>query len=201
MGLTLDCVCSQLQWRDRLTLICHASTCAVRAAAFPMDEPLDLQGHAKATALAADIRRVGAAWTSPALRARQTAAALELNATIDLTLRDIDFGNWSGRSLADIEAAAPDAVAAWTTDCSAAPRGGESIIDLFHRVAPWFETVGRADGRVVAVTHPAVIRAAIILALDAKPDSFWRIDVAPLCRVRLRGNSGRWTLLSIGSGS
>jgi broad specificity phosphatase PhoE len=66
-------------------------------------------------------------------------------------------------------------------------------------MAPWFETVARAEGRVVAVTHPAVIRAAIILALDAKPVSFWQIDILPLCRVRLRDNSGRWTLLSIGA--
>jgi broad specificity phosphatase PhoE len=182
-----------------LTLICHASTHAVRNAAFPMDEPLDPQGHAKASALAADMRRVDVAWTGPALRARQTANALGLNATIDPNLRDIDFGAWSGRSLVDIETAAPDSVAVWTTDCSAAPHGGESIIDLLHRIAPWFERVARVEGRVVAVTHPAVIRAAIILALDAKPISFWSIDIPPLCRVRLRGNSGRWTLLSIGA--
>jgi broad specificity phosphatase PhoE len=182
-----------------LTLICHASTQAVRNAAFPVDEPLDPQGHAKASAAAADMRRVDAAWTSPALRARQTAAALELNATVDPTLRDIDFGVWSGRSLVEVEATDPVAVAAWMTDCSAAPHGGESIIDLLRRIAPWFETVAGAEGRVVAVTHPSVIRAAIILALDAKPDSFWRIDIPPLCRARLRGNAGRWTLLSIGA--
>jgi broad specificity phosphatase PhoE len=66
----------------------------------------------------------------------------------------------------------------------------------------WTSEVGShrgADSHVVAVTHPAVIRAAIILALDAKPLSFWRIDIPPLYRVRLRGNSGRWTLLSIGA--
>lgn len=182
-----------------LTLICHASTLAVRNAFFPMDEPLDPQGRAKASALAADMRRVDAGWTSPALRARQTANALGLNATIEPALRDIDFGAWSGRSLTEIEATDPAAVASWTNDCSAAPHGGESILDLLHRVAPWFDTVGKAAGRVAAVTHPAVIRTAIILALDSKPDSFWRIDVAPLCRVCLRGNSGRWTLLSIGA--
>jgi broad specificity phosphatase PhoE len=182
-----------------LTLICHASTLAVRNAAFPMDEPLDPQGHAKASALAADMRRVDAAWTSPALRARQTADALGLDATIEPALRDIEFGTWSGRSLAEVEATDPAAVAVWTTDCMAAPHGGESIIDLLHRTAPWFDTVGKAEGRIAAVTHAAVMRAAIILALDANPVSFWRIDIPPLCRVRLRGNAGRWTLLSVGA--
>jgi broad specificity phosphatase PhoE len=183
--------------RTILTLICHASTSAVRDAAFPMDEPLEPQGHAKATALAAEMRRVDSAWTSPALRARQTAIALGLDAIADPALREVDFGTWSGRSLADIETAAPEAIVAWTTDCSAAPHGGESIIDLLRRIMPWLDTVGQTGGRVVAVTHSTVIRAAIILALDAQPASFWRIDVAPLCQVRLRGNAGRWTLVSV----
>jgi broad specificity phosphatase PhoE len=181
-----------------LTLICHASTAAVREAAFPLDEPLDPAAHAKAVALASTIRRVDTAWTSPASCARQTAAALGLAATIDTALRDIDCGDWAGRSLADIEAEFPAAVAAWLTDSTAAPHGGESIADLLHRMTPWLASVGKGDGRVIAVTHAAVIRAIILLALDANPIAFWRIDVAPLCRVRLRGNAGRWTLLSLG---
>jgi broad specificity phosphatase PhoE len=181
-----------------LTLISHAPTRAIRDVVFPLDEPLDVLGCAKAATLAAGIRRVDAAWTGPELRARQTAAALRLDAAVDPVLRDIDFGTWSGHSLADIEAIDPDGVAAWLTDRAAAPHGGESIVDLLHRMMPWFETAGTMDGRVVAVTHPAIVRAAILLALDANPESFWRIDVAPMCRVRLRGNSGRWTLLSMG---
>ncbi len=181
-----------------LTLISHASTRAVREAAFPLDEPIDPQGHAKALALGADLRRVDAAWTSPALRARQTAEAMVLAAGVEPALRDLDFGCWSGRSLAELQTTSPDAVAAWTSDCAAAPHGGESILDLLHRVAPWFEAIGQGEGRVVAVTHPAVLRAAIILALKGEPMSFWRIDITPLCRLRLRGSGKQWTLLSLG---
>jgi broad specificity phosphatase PhoE len=182
-----------------LTLVCNASTKAVRGVAFPLDEPIDQQGHAKTLALASRLRRVDVSWTSPALRAKQTAAALGLNAAIDTALRDIDFGDWGGRSLTEIEAAAPDAVSRWVTDSSAAPHGGESITELLQRISAWLDIVAKTDGRVLAVTHAAVIRAAIILALDANPVSFWRIDVAPLCRVRLRSNSARWTLLSMES--
>ncbi len=181
-----------------LTLIAHAATRAVRDAAFPSDEPLDAQGHAK-TAAAAALRRVDRAWTSPALRARQTASALQLDAVVETALRDIDFGAWSGHTMATVQAAAPEAVAAWLTDASAAPHGGESVADLLGRIAPWLQEVGRQEGRLVAVTHPSVIRAAILLALAAPPGSFWRIDIAPLCRVRLRGQAGRWTLLAIGT--
>jgi phosphohistidine phosphatase SixA len=62
----------------RLILISHASTSAVREVAFPADEPIDPQGQAKASALAGELRRVDAAWTSPALRATQTATACNL---------------------------------------------------------------------------------------------------------------------------
>jgi broad specificity phosphatase PhoE len=180
-----------------LTLICHASTRAVRGAAFPVDEPLDPPGLAKAAALAAEIRRVDAAWTSPALRARQTAEALKLTAVADPALRDLDFGIWAGRSFDEIAAMDPEALRAWTNDGSAAPPGGESSWCLFDRVGGWLDRAAENKGKIVAITHAAVVRAAIIIALDANPASFWRIDVGPLCRVRLRGHGRRWSLLSM----
>lgn len=183
----------------RLSLVCHASTSAVRAAAFPADEALDPQGQAEASALAGELRNMDVAWTSPALRARQTAAALHLDAEIDHALRDINLGRWGGRSLSEIETIEPDALAAWTSETGAAPHGGESIIDLLERIAPWLDTRGGDKRRSVVVTHPSVIRAAVILAIDANPRSFWHIDVAPLCRVELRGDGRRWTLRSIGT--
>jgi broad specificity phosphatase PhoE len=181
----------------RLTLICHASTRAVRAAAFPTDEPLDPSGLAKATALAAELRRVDVAWTSPALRARQAAAALNLKAVVEPALKDLDYGAWAGRSFDEVAATDPDALASWTSDCAATPHGGESILELLDRTAEWLDRIATGQSQVVAITHAAVARAAIIITLDAKPAAFWRIDVAPLCRVRLRGDRGRWSLLSM----
>jgi broad specificity phosphatase PhoE len=181
----------------RLTLICHASTSAVREVAFPADEPLDPQGHAKASALAGELRRVDVAWTSPALRAQQTATALQLEAMANPALKDVDLGRWVGRSFADVQETEPEEIAAWTSRSDAAPHGGESIIALLDRISGWLDALKRQDGRIVAVTHPAVIRAAIVLAIDAKPMSFWRIDIAPLCRVSIQGNNSHWTLRSI----
>jgi broad specificity phosphatase PhoE len=177
----------------RLTLICHAATRATHTAAFPLDEPAELVSLAKVSRLAVTPDRV---LTSPALRARQTAEALGLDAEIDEALRDIDLGSWAGRTLGDIQAAEPEVVALWIADPEAAPHGGESVAGLLRRVAPWLEA--QRASRVVAVTHASVIRAAIVLAIDAGAAAFWRIDVAPLCRVELRGDGRRWTLRSIG---
>ncbi len=52
-------------------------------------------------------------------------------------------------------------------------------------------------GRVLAVTHPSVIRAAIVRVLEAPPETFWRIDVTPFSIADLRGNKGRWTLRAL----
>ncbi len=181
----------------RLTLICHAATLAVRAADFPLDEAIEPRGQAQAEALAGELGRVDRAWTGPALRARQTAAALGLAAEIEPALRDIDLGRWAGASLAQTAGVEPEAVAAWSRDPAAAPHGGESVIDLVERVRPWLQQRAAEPGRGIAVTHASVIRAAILLAIDAHARSFWRIDVVPLCRVELRAHAGAWRLRSL----
>jgi broad specificity phosphatase PhoE len=82
----------------------------------------------------------------------------------------------------------------WLGQPGAAPHGGESIVDLISRVSGWLESLTANPLRTVAVTHPAVIRAAIVAALDAAPAAFWRIDVAPAGRIVMHFRGGRWTL-------
>jgi broad specificity phosphatase PhoE len=178
----------------RLTLICHGATLATRAAAFPVDEPLENGVAERARVLSSTLRRWDRAVTSPALGARQTADALSLDAGVHPALRDCDYGRWRGRRLADIQAAHPAEVAAWLSDLDAAPHGGESLRALMRRVSDWVADRLHDDGHTVAVTHAAVIRAAVIGMLDAPPQSFWRIDVEPLSRVDLRSDKRRWVL-------
>lgn len=183
---------------SRLTLVSHAPTVAVRAAAFPLDEGIDEKARREASALSGDLPQFGAAWTSPARRALETAAAFNLDAKVEPLLRDMDLGRWAGRTFADVEASEPQEMMRWLSDSAASPHGGESVEALLARVANWLKLAGERQGRSVAVTHPAVIRAAIVVAIEAKPVSFWRIDIAPLSIVELGSNGSRWTLKSIG---
>jgi broad specificity phosphatase PhoE len=182
----------------RLILVCHASTAAVRGSSFPSDEPLDDHGKADAAALAGRLPDAERWLTAPESRARQTAETLGLDAAVEPALRDCDYGAWRGRSFADVQAREPDAVAAWLDDPAAAPHGGESIRALLARVADWLGDEQRRHARTIAVTHAAVIRAAILGAIGAPPKSFWRIDVTPLSVTRLSGGAGRWNLSSAG---
>jgi Histidine phosphatase superfamily (branch 1) len=71
----------------RLTLICDGATAATRVAAFPLDEPLEDRALSRAAVLGQALRRADRALTSPALRARQTAAALSLDAAVTPSAR------------------------------------------------------------------------------------------------------------------
>jgi broad specificity phosphatase PhoE len=183
----------------RLTLICHGATTATRAAAFPLDEPLEDGGVERARMFSPALRRWDRAVTSPALGARQTAEALSLNACVHPALRDCDYGHWRGRRLADIQAAHPAEVATWLSDPEAAPHGGESLLALMQRVSDWVADRLHDDGHTIAVTHAAVVRAAVTGVLGAPPQSFWRIDVTPMSVVDLRSDKRRWVLRIPGS--
>jgi broad specificity phosphatase PhoE len=177
----------------RLTLVAHAATAATARTAFPLDEGLEARGLAAAREARGRLRRVARALRSPAAAAVETADALGLAATVEAGLADWDLGEWRGHTLDEIAAADPDAVSIWLTNADAAPHGGESLAALLDRVAAWLGTA-EGDGHTVAVTHAAVVRAAVVTTLDAAPSGFWRIDVAPLTATILRGGPGRWTV-------
>jgi broad specificity phosphatase PhoE len=181
----------------RLTLISHAATEAQRRSAFPLDEPLEEREIAKIAALGWSAPRARSVLSSPERRAQQTAQALGISAEIAVELRDCDYGAWSGSTLAEVEQRHPEEVLAWLSDPGAAPHGGESILQLIARIAAWLEEQ-RVFNHTIAVTHPAVIRSAIVHALQAPPSSFWRIDIAPLSLTDLRWNGRAWTTRSSG---
>lgn len=182
----------------RLLLIRHASTNAVRRAAFPVDEPLDDAGRAAARVLAGRLGR-GQALCSPALRARETAVAAALDPAVEPALGECDFGAWAGRTLAQVHAEDPQGAGAWMTDPHACPHGGETLADLLERVGEWLDRQARSDGRAIAVTHAGVVKAAVVHALGAPPTAFWQVDVAPLAVTELHAHDGRWTLTRLGA--
>ena len=181
----------------RLTLISHAVTEAQRRAAFPLNEPLGDREMEKISALRWNAPRLQRILSAPELRAQQTSQALGLSAEVTADLRDCDYGAWSGFDLTEVGSSKPEEVAIWLRDPRAAPHGGESIVDLIDRVGLWLEKQ-RGAGHTLAITHPAVIRAAVVCALDGSPQTFWRIDIAPLSTTDLRWNERVWTLRSSG---
>ena len=181
----------------RITLICHATTRALRSATFGGDDSLDETGRDQAQRLAGSLVSADDCWCSPALRARETAAALGLSATVDERLRDCDYGRWTGLKFQQVLLREPRKLVKWIRRPDSAPHGGESIPELLQRVVAWVGERSRDRGHTVAITHSAVIRAAILHVLQADLPSFWRIDILPLSRTELRTNGRRWVLRAI----
>ncbi len=182
----------------RVTLIATAATRSQRRTEFPADEPLDAAGERLARQSALRVHPAERVLISPTVAARQTAEALGLVGTIAPALAECDHGRWAGASFEAIAAAEPEAIAAWLSDDTAAPHGGESHRQLKERVGAFLDHVGASlTGHTVMVAPPAVIRAAIVHAIAGTAQSFWRIDIAPLSQTMLTRSADRWRLRAI----
>ncbi len=130
----------------------------------------------------------GAVWlTSPLVRARQTVQALEpaANATSVEDLVDQDLGSWAGRRQAEVHKANPQVD--WGHPGSIVPEGGEGFDAVVSRVAELIERLTRhyPDRPLVVVSHLAVIRAAMVLALDLPNEGGFQFDLSPLSLTHL----------------
>jgi probable phosphoglycerate mutase len=134
------------------------------------DVPLSPAGRRQAAAMADWARglpRVDEVWSSPLLRARDTAcqiaAALGLAVRIADDLAELDAGIFQGHLWSELEARFPDAVARWRSgDAEFAIPGGESRAQLAARGRSAIESLaGRAAGVIVVVAHGGILTAAL----------------------------------------
>lgn len=182
----------------RLLLVRHAPTSATRAFAFPVDEPLDERGRAAAAALRLQLPTGFDVLCSPAARCRQTAQAAGLaSPVLEPQLSECDFGAWAGRTMQDVWSSDADAMTSWMTDPAARPHGGESLAVLCARVGAWLDGQAAREGSAVAITHGGVVKAAVVHALGAPVNAFWRIDATPLRVTELHAHDGRWTVARV----
>ncbi|TPM96783.1 histidine phosphatase family protein [Mesorhizobium sp. B2-1-3A] len=182
----------------RLTMICNGATAATRLGAFPADEPLEPRSLMLAKAMRGTLRRAERVWTAPSLRARQTAEALGLEASVEPLLADQDHGSWAGKSFEEIQAEQPEDIAAWLTDPNAAPHGGESLADVARRASNLMNRLIAERGHTIALTHASVIRTAILHVLGAPLAAIWKIDIEPLSITDFRSDGRRWVLRACG---
>ncbi|MFG2751621.1 histidine phosphatase family protein [Streptomyces xanthophaeus] len=182
----------------RVSLVAAARSCSLLAERFDDDRPLDGTGLRALEAAARSLVPLGAAglrYCSPTPRSRATGEALGYAPLAQPALRECDMGRWRGLTLAEVTAREPAAVDLWLADPRAAPHGGESLLAFISRIGGWLDTRPADDGgAIVAVAEPSVVRAALVYALNAPPQTYWNVDVRPLSTVTLAGWSGRWHL-------
>jgi probable phosphoglycerate mutase len=154
------------------------------------DVPLSAVGarQAKAAAgkLAADAE-IDAVVTSPLQRAAATAAIagteLGLTPVTDDDLRETDFGDWEGYTLAEVQQRWPSAVSAWQHDPEQAPPGGESFADTAQRVRQACDRLvcEHRGQTVLVVTHITPIKIMLCRALDVPLTALYRMYLGSAC--------------------
>lgn len=163
---------------ERLVLVRHGETAWNREGRLQglTDHPLNEAGRLQSLAVAERLRGrdVDAVYTSPLLRAAQTAeaiaAALGRNAVRHDLLRERDVGAWGGLTYADLrDRHAGEWERALAGD-DLPLGGGETKAQVLSRMAQAFAEIDRRHegGRVVVVSHGMAIKALVcgLLGLD-----------------------------------
>lgn len=172
-----------------LILVRHGQTVANAGGLLQghMDLSLDDVGRLQAMRTGAFVREKfphARVVTSPLLRALETAQAISQDVEVDKRFIELNYGAWDGIAMNAIDAAQ---WSQWRNDPMFAPPGGESLIELEHRVKPALEQL-RADAQdrdVVVVSHVSPIKCAVTWALNVESHVTWRfhLDRASICRI------------------
>uniref|UniRef100_UPI0015BFE288 histidine phosphatase family protein n=1 Tax=Sphingobium lactosutens TaxID=522773 RepID=UPI0015BFE288 len=179
-----------------LVFLCVAATAMSRIGGFAGDqEPLEESGYRSAGRCKPVPSRYRI-FRSPHRAAEETARAMGLIAQRAAELRDVGCGPWAGSSFADIHAREPEALAQWLRDPAAGVPDGESLSAAASRIGSWIDETIEGDGPVLAITHPMIIRAALIHMLGLPAQAALAIDIAPLSRTALSFNR-IWRLQSL----
>jgi broad specificity phosphatase PhoE len=124
-------------------------------------------------------------YSSPQLRARQTAAPLALQRGLQVALSDeldeIDFGDWTGLTFEQLRACG-EAWRTWVERKSVAcPPGGEPFARVCERALTGIERLRERhpDGHVVLVSHADVLKAMLASLLGMSLDHLERLEIAP----------------------
>ncbi len=165
-----------------------------------VDDPLSEAGWAQMRTTTAALGGWQAVISSPLARcaafAQWLAEAHDLPLHIDEDLREVGFGDWEGRTRAELLAERADEYHAFYADpVHNRPAGAEPLAAFGSRVAAAFERIAarHAGQRVLVVAHAGVIRATLGHVLAAPPANWYRatVDNAAISRFAHDGKGAR----------
>lgn len=140
------------------------------------DIPLTTRGEERAAAIRDYLhhRDFSLVLTSPRRRAQETCriAGYAQVASTDENLREWDYGDFEGRTTADIRKEIPG-WSIWDSD----PKGGETLAQVGARAAHVIERAAASGGRIALFSHAHFLRilAARWIGLDAKDGSLFAL--------------------------
>jgi probable phosphoglycerate mutase len=174
-----------------------------RAAGLHLADKGVAQAEAAAQRLGA-LGKIAAVYASPLERTRETAApiakACGVRTKIERGVIECEFGEWTGRKLADLMK-----LPEWRQVQSAPSTfrfpGGESFVEMQTRIVTALDKlVARHPGeRIVVVSHADPIKAAVAQASGVHLDLFQRIVISPCSVTPLLLGGGSPIVLAVNS--
>lgn len=158
--------------------------------------PLAGSGRIQAARAADLVHRVGrAVWpdlrypthvvASPMVRTQETAAAIGRrigqHVHPDPAFAEVDFGDWEGLGVAEVDERWPGELRRWYEDPTVAAPGGESLVAVGRRVEAGLAALqeGGTGRTVVVVSHAMAIRAAVGVSLGMPAHAWPWLRVLP----------------------
>lgn len=123
-------------------------------------------------------------YSSPLERARETAAAIagpqDLEVAEATGLNEVDFGEWTGRSFADLEGDERWGRFNSARSITRIP-GGEMMLEVQARAVAELLSLAEhhREAVVVAVSHGDVLRSVLAFVLGLSLDQMHRLEVDP----------------------
>ena len=136
-------------------------------------------------------------FSSPLLRARETAELLNINAASENLIIEMNWGEWEGSTLQQLRTNDPiDFSQREALGIDLNPPNGESPREVGERVTHWAEQLltMSPEQQLGCVSHKGVIRAVYALAanwdMQQKPEH--KLDFH--CAQHFRFNQGKWSI-------
>jgi probable phosphomutase (TIGR03848 family) len=149
---------------------------------------LNAEGKKQALALAARLSQLALAgvYSSPLERARETAEPIAAKHALEVHtapgLNEIDFGEWTGRTLTELDAV-PDWRAFNSFRSGTRAPGGETMLEIVARAVAELDRLRRAhpspEALIALVSHGDVLRGIVAHCLGVPLDLFQRIELSP----------------------
>ena len=148
------------------------------------DIPLNQKGRLQAKILASRLKNndIDVIYTSDLSRASQTANiignSVQTSLISETRLRERNYGEWQGKSWAEIHINNPNVKKKWRKDpLHSKPPQGESIQELFNRVSDFFSELLKSSYKnVLVVAHNSPLRIIISIAKKISLEELHTID-------------------------
>lgn len=160
-----------------------------------IDDPLSELGWRQMWAAIGDDWPWELILSSPMMRCRAFAEALAVKSGLalefDTRLKEVGFGDWEGRTGAQLRKEAPESLRLfYENPVDNRPSNAEPLADFRERVGSALKDMLRLHQgrRVLVVAHAGVMRAAVSWLLDAPLERMYRIDIpnAAILRIAIR---------------